>query len=74
MQTMRELFVYIRRYPGPFLLGVAMLVIFSFFTVQTPRVIGAAVAAFEAGTVTLGTPWAFCRRPFGGGGFVGRVL
>jgi len=43
-----------------------MLVVFSAVTVQTPRVIGAAVAAFEAGTVTLSTPWAFLRGIFGG--------
>lgn len=68
MRTIRDLYGYLRRYPGPFLLGTAMLIVFSFFTVQTPRVIGAAVAAFEAGTVTLSTPWAFVGGLFRGVG------
>lgn len=66
MRTIRELFGYIRRYPGPFLIGTLMLVVFSLATVQTPRIIGAAVAAFEAGTITLSTPWAFVAGLFRG--------
>jgi ATP-binding cassette subfamily B multidrug efflux pump len=66
VQTLRELFRYVHRYSGAFLLGTLMLVVFSAVTVQTPRVIGAAVAAFEAGTITLSTPWAFVRGIFAG--------
>ena len=66
MQTLKDLFRYVRRYPFAFSLGTVMLVVFSAVTVQTPRVIGAAVAAFEAGTVTLSTPWAFFRGVFAG--------
>ncbi len=66
VQTLRDLFRYVRHYPGAFLLGTLMLVVFSLVTVQTPRVIGAATAAFEAGTVTLSTPWAFVGGVLGG--------
>ena len=66
MQTLKELFRYVRRYPFAFSLGTVMLVVFSAVTVQIPRVIGAATAAFEAGTVTLSTPWAFFRGVFAG--------
>ena len=66
MQTLKDLFRYVRRYPFAFSLGTVMLVVFSAVTVQTPRVIGAAVAAFEAGTITLSTPWAFFRGIFAG--------
>jgi len=66
VQTLKDLFRYVRRYPLAFLLGTVMLIVFSAVTVQTPRVIGAVVAAFEAGTVTLSTPWAFFRGIFAG--------
>jgi len=58
-QATRDLYAYIRRYPTPFLVGLLMLVVYSFFTVQIPRVIGNAIDAFEDGTITLSTPWAF---------------
>ncbi len=67
MQTLKDLFRYIRHYPAAFLLGTALLVLFSALTVQTPRVIGAASAAFEQDTLTLGSPWAFIRGLFSGG-------
>jgi len=66
VQTLRDLFRYVRHYPFAFLSGTLMLVVFSAVTVQTPRVIGAATAAFEAGTLTLSSPWAFFRGIFAG--------
>lgn len=73
MQTLKDLFRYVRRYPGAFSLGAVMLVVFSAVTVQTPRIIGAAVAAFEAGTITLSTPWAFVGGIFSGAGSLAEV-
>lgn len=66
MQTLKDLFRYIRRYPAAFSFGTVLLVIFSALTVQTPRVIGAASAAFQNDTMTLGSPWAFLRGIFSG--------
>jgi len=66
VQTLTDLFRYVRRYPIPFSLGAAMLVVYSAAFVQTPRVIGAAAAAFEAKTITLSTPWAFTNGIFAG--------
>ncbi len=74
MQTLKDLFRYVRRYPGAFTLGAVMLVVYSAAFVQTPRVIGAAAAAFEAGTLTLGTPWAFFNGIFSGAGSFGEVV
>ena len=73
MQTLKDLFHYVRRYPVAFSLGAVMLVIYSAAFVQTPRVIGAAAAAFEAGNVTLSTPWAFIHAIFAGAGSLSEV-
>ncbi len=73
MQTLKDLFRYVRRYPLAFSFGTVMLIVYSAAFVQTPRVIGAAVAAFEAGTVTLSTPWAFFRGVFAGASSPGEV-
>ena len=74
MQTLKDLFHYVRRYPVAFLLGAVMLVVYSAAFVQTPRVIGAAAAAFEAGNVTLSTPWAFIHATFAGAGSLAEVV
>lgn len=59
MQTVRELFAYVRHYKATFLLGIFCLVVYSLCVVQLPRVVGAAVAAFNDKTITISTPWAF---------------
>ena len=74
MQTLKDLFRYVRRYPGAFILGAVMLVVYSAAFVQTPRIIGAAAAAFEAETLTLSTPWAFLNGIFAGAGSLAEVF
>ncbi len=66
LQKTRELFTYIRRYPRQFSVGIFMLVVYSFFTVQTPRIIGNAIDAFNRGVMTLEAPWTYFGRVFGG--------
>lgn len=51
-QTFKELFVYVRRYPRPFLLGILTLISFSFFTTLGPIIIGRALDGFRSGTLT----------------------
>ena len=74
MQTLKDLFRYVRHYPVAFSLGAVMLVIYSAAYVQIPRVIGAAAAAFKAKTITLSTPWAFAHGIFAGAGSFSEVV
>lgn len=67
LQTGRDLFRYVRRYPRPFLVGIAALVVFAFATTQTPRIIGLAIDAFETGTMTMDNIWLYL------GGVIGVV-
>lgn len=53
LQTLSDLYAYIRRYPLPFLLGLVALVVFSFTTTFVPRIIGSAIDTFNAGTMTM---------------------
>ena len=68
LQKTREIFAYIRRYPRQFSLGILMLVVYSFFTVQTPKIIGNAIDAFNRGVMTLEAPWTFLTQIFSGVG------
>ncbi len=52
-QTFKELFVYVRRYPRPFLLGILALISFSYFTTLGPIIIGKAVDGLQADTLTF---------------------
>jgi ATP-binding cassette subfamily B multidrug efflux pump len=57
LQTFSDLYAYIRRYPLPFLLGLAALVVSSFMSTAVPRIIGSAVDAFNAETMTMTLMW-----------------
>ncbi len=59
LKMTKELYAYIRRYPRQFSVGIFMLVVYSFFTVQTPRIIGNAIDAFNREVMTLEAPWAY---------------
>jgi ATP-binding cassette, subfamily B, multidrug efflux pump len=52
-QAFRELFVYVRRYPRPYLFGILTLISFSYFTTLGPIIIGNAVDGFQTDTLTL---------------------
>jgi ATP-binding cassette, subfamily B, multidrug efflux pump len=52
-QAFKELFVYVRRYPRPFLLGILTLISFSYFTTLGPVIIGRAVDGFQSNTLTM---------------------
>ncbi len=59
LQTSKDLFVYLRRYPGPFLIGIAALLISAYATTQGPRIIGNAIDAFEQDTMTQQDIWLY---------------
>lgn len=59
LQTLRDLSAYARRYPRPYVLGMALLVFFAFFTTLGPIVIGRAIDAFIAGTMTTRAVWGY---------------
>ena len=65
LKKSREIYAYIRRYPRQFSVGIFMLVVYSFFTVQIPRIIGNAIDAFGRGVMTLEAPWSYAARVFG---------
>lgn len=55
----RDLFSYVRRYPKPFLLGIVALLVSSYFATLGPIIIGQAIDAFRAGTVTTASVWRY---------------
>ncbi len=57
LQTIRDLWRYVRRHRWPYGLGVVMMVVNAFFTTLTPVIPGMAIDAFRAGSMTLGTVW-----------------
>jgi ATP-binding cassette, subfamily B, multidrug efflux pump len=59
LQTLRDLSGYVRRYPRPYLLGLALLVVFAFFTTLAPIVVGRAIDAFLTGTMTMTAVWGY---------------
>ena len=65
LSIFRDLFRYIRRYPAPFLIGIAALVASAWFATLAPLVIGNAIDAFEAGTMTLERIWRYIGALFG---------
>ena len=58
-QTLRDLYGYIKRYPGPFLIGIVALVCSSYFSTLAPVIIGNAIDAFKNGTVTTLNVWRY---------------
>ena len=52
-QTFSDLSRYVRRYPGRYLIGLAMLVVSGFFTTQVPIIVGNAVDALARDAMTL---------------------
>jgi ATP-binding cassette, subfamily B, multidrug efflux pump len=52
-QTFKDIFVYVRRYPKPYLFGILALISFSYFTTLVPLIIGRAVDGFQSDTLTL---------------------
>ena len=58
-QTFRDAFGYVRRYPRPFLFGIVALLFSSYFTTLAPIIIGNAIDAFRAETMTLGSIWRY---------------
>ncbi|MDZ7704364.1 MAG: ABC transporter ATP-binding protein [Trueperaceae bacterium] len=59
LQTSKDLFAYVRRYPVRFLIGLVGLVISAFATTQGPRIIGNAIDAFQQGTMTRQSIWLY---------------
>ena len=58
-QTFRDLYGYIKRYPGPFLIGIVALLFSSYFATLAPVIIGNAIDAFKNGTVTTSSVWRY---------------
>jgi ATP-binding cassette, subfamily B, multidrug efflux pump len=59
LQTIRDLSAYVRRYPRPYLLAIVLLIIFAFLSTLAPIVVGRAIDAFLAGTVTMSSIWGY---------------
>ena len=66
LKMTKELYAYCRRYPRQFSVGIFMLIVYSFFTVQTPRIIGNAIDAFGREVMTLTAPWTYVAGLFSG--------
>lgn len=58
-QTFKDLYQYMRKYPAPYILGLSMLLFSSFFTTLSPLIIGRAIDAFNAGTMTMSRIWLY---------------
>ena len=58
-ETVRDLFQYIRRYKGPYLIGLTCLVFQGFFVTLNPVIIGNAVDAFEADALSRSRVWLY---------------
>jgi ATP-binding cassette subfamily B protein len=52
-QTIRDLSVYVKRYPKQFLTGLGFLVVSSLATTVAPRVVGGAIDSLSRGTMTM---------------------
>jgi ATP-binding cassette subfamily B multidrug efflux pump len=58
-QTFRDLFGYIRRYPGQYAIGMASLVVSGYFATLIPLIVGNAVDAFTRDAMTMQSVWAY---------------
>jgi ATP-binding cassette subfamily B multidrug efflux pump len=58
-QTFSDLFPYVKRYPGPFLVGLVALVLSGYFATLAPVIVGLAVDAFTRGSMTLQATWGY---------------
>lgn len=58
-QAVRDLLIYIKRYPKAFSIGIAALIVSSFANTQGPRIIGNAIDAFQSGTMTMDSIWLY---------------
>ncbi len=59
LQTLRDLSAYVRRYPRPYVLAIALLVGFAFLSTLAPIVVGRAIDAFLGGEVTMRSVWGY---------------
>ncbi len=64
-QPFHELFGYVRRYPRPFLFGIAALVISSYFATLSPIIIGNAIDALRNDAADPGVIWRYIGALFG---------
>lgn len=56
-QSFSDLYEYIKRYPGRYLIGLVALVVSGFFTTLAPVIVGNAVDAFDRDAMTMRTIW-----------------
>lgn len=59
IHTFRDLFKYLRRYPLPFALGLAALIVSGFTTTLAPRLVGATIDALSSGHATMQAIWPY---------------
>ncbi len=59
LRTFREIFGYIRRYPGRYIFGLAALALSGYFTTLIPVIVGNAIDAFSEGTMTMSSIWMY---------------
>lgn len=58
-QTFSDLFRYVRRYPGRYLIGLVALVVSGYFATLVPVIVGNAVDSFTRDAMTMSTIWGY---------------
>jgi ATP-binding cassette, subfamily B, multidrug efflux pump len=59
LQTFRDLYRYVRRYPRAYLMAIALMIGFGFFSTLGPIVVGQAIDAFLTGRMTMSSVWLY---------------
>jgi ATP-binding cassette, subfamily B, multidrug efflux pump len=59
LQTFRDLYRYVRRYPRAYLMAIALMIGFAFLSTLGPIVVGQAIDAFLTGRMTMTTVWLY---------------
>ena len=67
-QAIKDLYHYVKRYPRPFILGIIALLFSGYFSTLAPIIVGRAIDAFRAGTITMQNIWLYV------GGLMGATL
>jgi ATP-binding cassette, subfamily B, multidrug efflux pump len=59
LETFRDLYRYVRRYPRAYVAAIALMIGFGFFSTLGPIVVGQAIDAFLTGRMTMTTVWLY---------------
>ncbi|MDA0699902.1 MAG: ABC transporter ATP-binding protein [bacterium] len=59
LQTFRDLYVYLRRYPRAYAVAIVLLIGFAFLSTLGPIIVGQAIDAFLNDRMTMATAWGY---------------